>query len=298
MKTLRLMIVSLRKVMTSVGFYACVLLTVLLCFTAQAYYDVAENRNYSVVGVLMEFRREEMFADSQFSAYQILSCISGGWLRLFIPIIAAFPLMPLICDERESKCVRYSVFRTSKFSFSTGSFLTAMISGGLAVLCGFALFAVLVYTLFPNISEYAPELRDSAEWWISGTYPLFEKYGYPYMIALDCLEMFLYGAISAIPALIMTAFMKNKYLVLCIPFFLKYAVMQLHTGILKKAIYNVENVNQKLLDILSVTEPDAMGNIFSYGETMWRNVVFNAVLLIAAFALYCLVMNRRVDFGE
>lgn len=298
MKTLRLIKVNLSKVLTSVGFYACVLLTVLLCFTAQAYYDITENRNYSVIGVLSEFTREEMLTDSQFSAYQILSCVSSGWLSLFIPIIAAFPLMPLICDERESKCVRYSAFRSAKFSFSTGNFLTALMSGGLAVLCGFVLFAVLVYTLFPNISEYAPELKESAEWWISGTYPLFEKYGYPYLVALDFVEMFLYGALSAIPALIMTAFMKNKYLVLCIPFFLKYLVMQLHTGIMRKAIYNVENVDQKLLDILSVTEPDAMGDIFSYGETMWRNVLFHAVLLIAAFALYYAVMNRRVDCGE
>lgn len=298
MKTLRLIKVNLCKVMTSVGFYACVLLTVLLCFTAQAYQDIFENKNYSVIGVLLEFSREEMLANSSFSAYQILSCVSSGWLSLFIPIIAAFPLMPLICDERESKSVRYSAFRSTKFSFSTGNFLTAMISGGLAVLCGFVLFAVSVYTLFPDISEYPSGLRDSAEWWISGTYPLFEKYGYPYMIALDLIELFLYGALSAIPALIMTALMKNKYLVLCIPFFLKYAAMQLHTGLLRNAYQDIENINENYLDILSVTEPDAIGNIFSYGETMWKNWIFNIFLLIAAFVLYTVMMNRRVDFGE
>jgi len=298
MKTLRLIKVNLIKVLTSTGFYACVLLMLVLCFTARAYDDIAENKSYSVIGVLAEFSREEMLANSSFSAYQILSCVSSGWLSLFIPIIAAFPLMPLICDGRESKSVRYSAFRSTKFSFSTGNLFTAMMSGGLAVLCGFVLFAVLVYTLFPNISEYAPELKESAEWWISGTYPLFEKYGYPYLVALDFVEMFLYGALSAVPALIMTAFMKNKYLVLCIPFFMKYTAMQLHTGIMRKAIYNIENVDQKLLDILSITELDAMGDIFSYGETMWKNVVFHAVLLIAAFMLYIIVMNRRVDFGE
>jgi len=298
MKTLRLIKVNLIKVLTSTGFYACVLLMLVLCFTARAYDDIAENKSYSVIGVLAEFSREEMLANSSFSAYQILSCVSSGWLSLFIPIIAAFPLMPLICDGRESKSVRYSAFRSTKFSFSTGNFLTAMISGGLALLCGFALFAVSVYTLFPNISEYSPELIESAEWWISGTYPLFSRLGYPYLIALDCLEMFLYGALSAIPALIMTAFMKNKYLVLCIPFFLKYTAMQLHTGIMRKAVYNIENVDQKFLDILSITELDAMGDIFSYGETMWKNVLFHAVLLIAAFMLYIIVMNRRVDFGE
>ncbi len=298
MKTLRLIKVNLSKVLTSVGFYACVLLTVVLCITARAYDDIAENKIYSVVGVLMEFSREEMLTTSQMSSYQILSCVSSGWLSMFIPIIAAFPLMPLICDERESKSVRYSAFRNTRFSFSTGNFLTAMMSGGLAVLCGFALFAVSVYTLFPNVSEYSPELIESAEWWISDTYPLFEKYGYPYMIALDFLEMFLYGALSAIPALIMTAFMKNKYLVLCIPFFVKYSTMQLHTGLLRNAYQDIENVSENYLDILSVTEPDAMGNIFSYGETMWRNMLFHALLLIAAFMLYIIVMNRRVDFGE
>ncbi|MBR4023300.1 MAG: hypothetical protein IKI94_12060 [Ruminococcus sp.] len=298
MKNLRLIKVNLSKVLTCVGFYACVLLTLILCFTAQAYQDVFENKNYSVIGVLSEFTREEMLTDSQFSAYQILSCISSGWLSMFIPIVAAFPLMPLICDERESKSMRYSAFRSTKFSFSTGNFLTAMISGGLAVLCGFVLFAVMVYMLFPNINEYPPELIESAEWWISGTYPLFEKYGYPYMIALDFLEMFLYGALSATPALIMTAFMKNKYLVLCIPFFLKYSAMQLHTGLLRNAYQDIENINENYLEILSVIEPDAIGNIFFYGETMWRNWLFNAVLLFLAFVLYTVMMNRRVDFGE
>lgn len=298
MKTLRLIKVNLIKVLTSTGFYACVLLMLVLCFTARAYDDIAENKSYSVIGVLLEFSREEMLANSSFSAYQILSCISSGWLSMFIPIVAAFPLMPLICDERESKSMRYSAFRSTKFSFSTGNFLTAMISGGLAVLCGFVLFAVMVYMLFPNINEYPPELIESAEWWISGTYPLFEKYGYPYMIALDFLEMFLYGALSATPALIMTAFMKNKYLVLCIPFFLKYSVMQLHTRLLIYAYQDIENINENYLEILSVIEPDAIGNIFFYGETMWRNWLFNAVLLFLAFVLYTVMMNRRVDFGE
>lgn len=298
MKTLKLINVNLRKVMTSAGFYACVLLTALLCFTAQAYHDIAENKNYSVIGVLLKFTREEMLTNSQFSAYEMISCVSGGWLSLFIPIVAAFPLMPLICDERESKCVRYSAFRSSRLSFSTGSFLTAMISGGLSVFCGFVLFALFVYMLFPNISEYAPELRESTEWWISGAFPLFSRFGYLYLIALDCLEMFMYGALSAVPALIMTAFMKNKYLVLCIPFFLKYAATQLHTGLLRDVYYNIENINEGLLDILSITELDAIGDIFSYGEQMWRNMLFYAVLLIMGFALYSIVMSRRVDFGE
>lgn len=298
MRGLRLINVSLREVLTSIGFYACVLLTALLCFTAKAYYDIDENKSYSVIGAYMELSREEMLTRYKLSSYEIISCIFGGWLPMFIPIIAAFPFMPLICDERESKFMRYSVFRSTRLSFRTGNFLTAMITGGFAVMTGFSIFAGAAFIMFPDIGEYAPELREPAEWQLSQTYPLFAKLGYPYLIALDFIEMFLYGAVSSLPALIVTAFIKNKYLVLCIPFFLKYITSQLHKGLLIEAYSDIENIDQWLLDILSVTEPDAIGKIFSYGENIWKSALIYAVLLIIGFALYCTAMNRRVDFGE
>ncbi len=298
MKTLRYCKVNLQKVFTSPGFYLCVLFTVILCFTSEGYIDYVENKTYSVLGVWLAFSREEMLTNTGMSAYQMLSKVTGGWLPTFIPIVAAFPLLPLLCDEGISKNVRYSVHRETKESFVAGRFLTAMISGGFAVLCGFALFAAAVYLMFPKVGAYAPELRETAEWWIAGTYPLFPKFGYPYLVVMDFVEMFLYGAFFAVPALLVSAFLKNKYFVLCIPFFFKYLVNYVYAGMEIKAYEAFGTVDERVFTVLSVTDPDALGNLFSYGETLWRNLLLHAVLLLFAFLLYHIAMNRRGEFGE
>lgn len=298
MKTLRYCKVSLQKAFTSPGFYLCVLFTLILCFTAEGYIDYAENRTYSVFGAWLAFPRSEMLTNTGMSAYQMLSKATGGWLATFLPIVAAFPFLPLLCDESTSKNVRYSVHRGTKASFVAGRFLTAMISGGLAVLRGFALFAAAVYLMFPNVGAYAPELRETAEWWIAGTYSLFPKFGYPYLMVMDFVEMFLYGAFFAVPALLVSAFLKNKYFVLCIPFFFKYLVNYIYTGAKIKAYESYDMVDEGIFEMLSVTDPDALGNLFSYGETLWKNLLLHAVLLLFAYLLYQIAMNRRVEFGE
>lgn len=298
MRTLRYCKVNMHKILTSPGFYLCVLFTVILCFTAEAYRAYSDNKVYSVFGVWLGFSKEEMLTNPGMSAYEMLSKATGGWLATFVPIVAAFPFLPLLCDESVSKNVRYSVCRETKVSLVVGRFFTAMLSGGLAVLCGFALFTGAVYLMFPNIGVYTPELRETTEWWIAGAYPLFPKLGYSYLVMLDFIEMFLYGAFFSIPALLVSVFLKNKYFVLCIPFFFKYLVNYIYAGMKIKVYESFGTVEEEVFKMLSAIDPDALENLFSYGETLWRNLMLHAILLLFAFLLYTIAMNRRVDFGE
>ena len=98
---------------------------------------------------------------------------NGTWVLMFIPIVAAFAFVPLLCDGRESKALRYSVFRTSKWSFITGNFLTAFLSGGFAVVIGFIIFGVCIFLLFPNISEYSTDKITNYESTLTYFYPDF-----------------------------------------------------------------------------------------------------------------------------
>lgn len=298
MKTLRYCKVNMQKVFTSPGFYLCVLFTLVLCFTAEAYTDYAENKVYSVFGLWLGFSKEEMLTRTEMSAYQVLGKATGGWLANFLPIVAAFPFLPLLCDESISKNVRYATHRGTKASFVAGRLLTALVSGGLAVLCGFALFTGAVYLMFPDIGAYATEVRESVEWWIAGTYPLFPRLGYPYLVSLDFIEMFLYGAFYAVPALLVSAFFKNKYFVLCLPFFFKYLLNYVYAAVEIKAYESFGAIDERVLTVLSATDPDALGNLFSYGSTIWWNVLLHIAVLVIFSLLYTIVMNRRVEFGE
>jgi hypothetical protein len=122
--------------------------------------------------------------------------------------------------------------------------------------------------------------------------------GYPYLVTLKFIEMFFYGAFSALPAFFLTAFMKNKYLIICIPFFAKYALTQTTQKLFMQAMTDFENIDTKLLNFARITDLNAIRSIFSYTTGAWENILFYAILIFLAFAIYIVSMNRRLDYAD
>lgn len=297
MKTIKNSMVNLKMIFTNYGFYICTAFTVVLCFCAGIYRDPINNNEYSVIKSLMEFNREFMLNDKSFCSYSVAERGSGSWLSMFIPIISAFAFIPLVCDESESRFVRFSVFRSSKFSYRTSKFLTGCISGGLAVMLGYIIFTASVYVLFPNISEYSPEAQAMLREELSYIYPEASKHGHVFLLGIKSLEMFLYGAVSAVPSVMLTCLMRNKYLVMCIPFFLKYAVTQTSVRLSARAFSDWENPNIRLSNFASVISPDALLGVFT-SHYMRQIFLYNGALLLFAFLFYMIVCGRRLDCGE
>ena len=103
--------------------------------------------------------------------------------------------------------------------------------------------------------------------------------------------MFLYGFISTAPAVMLTSFVRNKYLVMCIPFFFKYAITQ---TCIKLSSDTEQSVNmQKITNIIA---PDSVVNAFYYPEK-YAILIYNLFLVILAFTLYTVIYNRRFDSG-
>ena len=298
MRILRLTAVNIRKIVSSPGFYACAVLTFILCFSVQIHFDISSQHKYSVLESFMAFKRSEMLLDTDFCSYNILYNATGSWLKTFIPILAAVPYIPLLCNERLSGSGRYASFRMSKMESVTGNYLSALLSGGLAILFGFLLFTAAVFIMFPNIKEYDAVLRESFEWWLPGVYPYFDRLGYPYLVILRFIEVFVYGAVSAIPAFLLTCFMKNKYLILCIPFFIKDLVTLIYFRLYYVAHEDMFNPKTKLLSFMNITHPDSVSQILSKGKETWKILLLHMGLLMIGYLIYVVIMNRRVDYGE
>lgn len=297
MQTVRLIQVNLKKSVSSWGFYAGILLTVLLLFTSALYYDYDTNRDCSILQTFMQFSRTELLQDPRFCSYSVLRECVSGWLKMFIPMIAPFSFVTQQCAERASGAARFSGIRLSRWGYQTGTFLSAMVTGGLVLLTGFGVFTICIAFMFPDITAYDTALRESFEWWIPDAYPLFSKLGYPYLTALRFLEMLLYGAVSAVPACFMTCLLKNKYLVISIPFFLKYMLLQTISRLQETAYADWEHIDEHLLSVLSIVNPDAVSKASSYGTEIWKNILFYSILLVSAYIVYCTVMNRRREYG-
>ncbi len=286
--------INFYKILTGYGFYLCMLFTIALCFSAYIY--TAENGDrYSVFTVLKSFDRETMLSNENFSSFEVMHQSTQGWLPMFIPIISSFAFIPLVCDEYEAKSVRMEIFRSSKLSYNLAKFFSACVCGGLAVMLGFMIFTAVEWQLFPSISDYSPNIR--------GAYIEMLRYSDPFAdrMALSVIckfgELFLYGALCAVPSIMLTSFVRNKYLVMCIPFFIKYAVGQVALRFMMISAEDYSKYSEKFIKLIYVIHPD---NLLSVSRLTDKKEVFiySGFLALTALIFYLAVQNRRYDSGD
>ncbi len=289
---------NFHKIITGYGFYICVLFTAILCFSANIYEDFGNGNKYSAIASLLNFDREFMLSDTSFCSFEVMRKGAGSWLSMFIPIISAFAFVPLVCDEYEAKSVRFEIFRSSKLCYHTSRFVTACLCGGLAVMLGFGLFTLTEYALFPNINEYEESLKTMYEEGLSYQYPSILQSGYAIIVLEKLGDMFLYGVVCVAPVIMMTSIIRNKYLVMCIPFFLKYAINQTCIKLQSQAISDIENTDTKLLKISSIVNPDALSYLSEYGDDKKLVLIYSGFIVFAALAFYLIICARRLDSGE
>ena len=273
--------VSFRKNTASPGFLLCVAMTVLLLFAAEVYYDFDTQTRYSVFRALTYLTPDEHAANYELCSQMVVQNACSGWFSLFAPIIAAFCFVPTVCTERGEKAVRFQIFRTTRLKYSLSQFFSGVISGGAAISLGYIIFAALVMGLFPDIGEMSEFAADVL---LETTFDL------PYQI----LKMFLFGAFWSIPAMLLTSVLNNKYLIMCIPFFLKYGLKQFHQKISQDA-FSAVNTDKNAIALANAINPD--GILWVYDETrlvIWLVFGISAALMFAAFII---INRKRVDCG-
>lgn len=285
------------KIVTGYGLYLCVLFTVILCFGTGIHSDMTTNNEYSIMRSLTSFDREYMLSSTDFSSISVALKGAGSWLTMFIPIISSFAFIPLVCDESESKSIRNALFRSSKIKFYLSKFITATLSGGLAIMIGYMLFSGIVFILFPNIREYPPETFEIYQKTLSLSYTSISDYGLTSALLIKHVEMFIYGAVAAIPSIMLTAISKNKYIVMCIPFFFKYALTQTCAKLSAQAYSSFDNTNEGLIKFSNTINPDSVLNIFEIANRELI-IIYHIVIIVIALTFYLFIQLRRLDCGE
>lgn len=288
---------DMSKALTGCGFWVCAVFTVILCFSANIYTDTIKNDRYSAFSALRAFDREFMLSDMLFCSFNVIMQAAGSWLPMFIPIISAFSFVPIMCDEYESRSVRFEIFRTSRTSYHISRFVTSFLCGGLAVTIGYAAFSGLSCILFPSINDYPQAEKEMFIELLSDSFPeLVSTEMIPILKILG--SMFLYGAVSALPAVTLTAVIRNKYLVLCIPFFLKYALGQLCMKLQSQTLADYTNIDEKLLRIVAIIHPDGLAHLTQAGENTIAVLVYNGIFVLILLSVYLIIQTRRTDCGE
>ena len=287
MKLINTLKCDLNKTLLNIGFIGAALLTAVLCFTAPTYHDIATDRSYSVFESFFSFEREFIESDTQFASISVFQNGLGGYITMFLPIIVAFPFMVSFCAERNSGLMRFTISRTGCLRYYLSKFLSVLIGGGLAAMLGYALYGVVVYGFFPNINSY--ELDE------------FYYEMHPDSQTVEVLKMllsaFIYGAVTTLPAFLISSFSRNPYLITCVPFLMVYIW---NTAINKLVLKSWETEDNELAQKLFDFQPDSarqLAFITKWNESARRIVIFNGVLVVGVIVLFSIIMNLRKDRG-
>lgn len=262
---IRAIFLTLKRIFSEKNYWLCCVCVFALCFTASV--GTASNGDpLNVLSYIFGGEKNPPGAES------ILNLRGGSWLFMFMPIISGLCFVNAICDDKSSRFLRCEIFRTGYYKFKAAKYLSSAISSGIATLLGFAAYAVFVTLYFPENE--------------------FVKIN----LAVILTEMFIYGIMSAVPSLITSAFTNNKYLIVCIPFLMKYCLSQLALQISLEAYEDMWDPNLFLAKIGTIINPDSVNSVFSYSERLGV-ILINAFMLCGGFAVY-LFKKDGADKGE
>lgn len=192
---------DLNKSIINIGFAGAVLLTTVLAFTSSAYTDLATDKSYSVFESLFTLDKNILRTDPMLSSVLVFRNGLSGYITMFLPIVVAFPFMVSFCAERNNGLMRFTISRTGKLRYYLSKFISALISGGFAVMLGIAVYGIACAVLFQPLSEFdvsADQLQ----------YIMQDSTGKTIIKMLAV--AFAYGAVSTLPAFFLSSFCKIR----------------------------------------------------------------------------------------
>ena len=163
---------------------------------------------------------------------------------------------------------------------------------------GYGLFMGIAYLLFPDISEYESGMQEIYREMLMYRFPDLTESGFTIIIVQKLASMFIYGTVCSAPVMMLTIIVRNKYLVMCIPFFIKYAVNQTCIKLQTQATADYNNSDMDLLHKVGIINPDALARLSEYGGDKKNVLIYSIIIIVISFAVYMVASLRKVDSGE
>lgn len=271
------------KTLISSGFLAAIFVTFLLCFTEDVYIDTSTMQAFSVFEALFKFDRTFMESNPSFYSLTVFKSTLYGYSAMFLPILASFPFVFSQSAERNSGNIRFSIFRAKRLKYYFSKFICGVLSGGICVMLGVMLFGIFSFFAFPSLECY-PNLN----------LEFYAPDGVPIEIAKKLLSSFIYGCVNSIPAFFLSSFCRNRYIILCVPFLLRF---MLDTAA-KKIIVN--SIDYNIYQIVFPFESHAPSQIpyLEAGSMLYSTIAVTVIFAALMLFGYIIIMERRTDKGE
>lgn len=271
-----------KQIIISPCFWVCVVCVVILCMTAPVYVDPVKGIKYSVVETIWKVSEEEILYHSECAGIKVFRAGLFGYIDLLLPIVVSLPFVSITCIEKRSRKKKFEMIRCNHISYLLAQCTSAVLSAGLVLVIGYAVFGVFALCYFPSISEYENTIR----------IPFYFEGNQALVVAKLLLCAFGYGAVSVLPSLFLISFISNEYVAVTIPFLLFYiedvAINKISKG----------DLEESLKDKIRLMAPEKIGSLYSMQKDVMFTVLFHGTIVLVFFALYIAVERGKLDYGE
>lgn len=185
-------ILFFKRVILNKVYWLSVMAAFLLVCCSILYTDTQTGEEFIVLSLFYNQRVKEYVQWGMISVKDVFIGYDRGYLWMFCPIIVG---VPCVLNQRIE---RFILFRSSKNEYCFSKFISNLVLAGSIL--------VFAYGMFFAVGM------------ISGCGAFLGHMDFVKKIA----SVFCWGIINAIPSLLLAEFVKNKYLILCIPFVWNY----------------------------------------------------------------------------
>lgn len=264
----RIMKMDLAAAMKSKTFWGSILACYILYLASD--FIIENDKVISVAQCMYEYLTGQRNDENIISFYAV-DCAAGSWVTLFAPVVSAFAFIPTFRDEMSSGYLRFRIPRVGKQNYYIAKFLSCSLCGAFVFFLSYFLYVMTALICLPFQASQLQELV--------GDHVLFLLI----IKILKCSIQFLcYGFFWGGFTIAFASFLRNKYLILCIPFMLKYIYSQL--------------LQIWLQDTDAFFQPD--GLLFLFQDNATGKILFHLGITILCFTGYLTIMNQRRDCGE
>ncbi|WP_418628927.1 hypothetical protein, partial [Ruminococcus sp.] len=185
----------------------CAIMIFGLCCITNVYTDADGGKGYSVLTILLLRDPTEAVEGNSVVRENIIRAAMSSWLIMFSPVVCVLPFVKSVSAENSS-LKRFEMQRSGKIAFAASRLVSAVLTSA-AVLClGYGLFVIFTVIMFPSVMDTNSHSAAAVLHSMSiGCFYLSRMAG-----------AFIIGALSALPAYIISVFSRNKYMMTCIPF--------------------------------------------------------------------------------
>lgn len=262
-----------------------ILLVFALCMLSCGYIGT-NGEHYTILHLILRKSRDFLLSNADMNAYQIWQMGFGTWAVLLLPLVLSLGYTGTLAEEEKNGGLKFYMIRESKASLCFSKLVSCMLSGGIILAAGYAVFGFFVWLTFPSPTEYAGEWERLLE--------MLPKQSLWLGAAQRLGRMFLYGMAVNVFAFGVSMFFRDKYVVLCLPVMISY----LYSTFIQKVYYYL--LSRQAYDEMELLWRFDLNNIVTGLTASSRIVTWAAVLaiyLVLTF-IFMKVINKRGMAGN